>query len=48
MIKHSTKNCEKRNKFVYISEDNRYLCWKSLDKEDEKRIELISITKVIK
>ncbi len=48
MMKHSVKNVEPHNKFVYLSEDNRCLCWKSTEKEDEKRIELYGIWKVVR
>jgi len=48
MIKHSQKNIEPHNKFIYISEDSRCLCWKSTEKDDEKQVELCSITKVVK
>jgi hypothetical protein len=48
VIKHSVGKAEPHNKFVYLSEDNRCLCWKSTDREDEKQLELASITRVIK
>lgn len=48
MVKHSEKIDEPHNKFVYLSEDTRFLCWKSLDKDDQKQLELSSVTKVIK
>jgi len=38
MVKHSEGTPNPHNKFVYLSEDIKYLCWKSLDKEDEKKI----------
>lgn len=47
-MKHSDKSDKQSHKFVYVSTDNRFLCWKSVEKEDEKRLELISIRKVIK
>jgi hypothetical protein len=48
MLKHNTKNGSPRNKFVYLTQDNRTICWKSVEKEDEKGIELSSISKVVK
>jgi hypothetical protein len=33
-MKHSPNTSEPHNKFIYISEDHRFLCWKSTDKED--------------
>jgi hypothetical protein len=47
-MKHSSTSDRVVHKFVYTSPDNRYLCWKSVDKDDEKKIELISISNVIK
>ena len=37
MTKHSD-NAEPKTKFVYLSMNERFLCWKSVDKNDEKRI----------
>ena len=34
VVKHSDKISSPHDKFVYLSEDNRFICWKSLDKED--------------
>jgi hypothetical protein len=34
MVKHSEKINDPHDKFVYLSEDERYLCWKSPNKED--------------
>lgn len=38
MVKYSQGCSEPQNKFLYLSEDMKYLSWKSLDKADEKRI----------
>ena len=32
--KHSPNTSEPHDKFIYISEDHRFFCWKSLDKND--------------
>lgn len=48
VVKHSVGNSEPHNKFVYLSEDSRYICWKSMERDDEKRLELTSITRVVK
>lgn len=48
VVKHSEGKGEPHNKFVYLSEDNRSLCWKSTDREDEKQLELRSIARVVK
>lgn len=48
MTKHSLNTSIPHNKFVYLSEDNKHLCWKSFDKSDEKRIEVKTISKVVK
>ena len=37
--KHSKSTSKPNPKFVYISEDLQYLCWKSLHKNDEKRMQ---------
>lgn len=34
VIKHSEATKEPHKKYLYISEDRRFLCWKSLDKMD--------------
>lgn len=34
MIKHSDNTSSPHDKFVYLSNDDRYLCWKSVNKED--------------
>lgn len=47
MTKHSN-NAPEKMKFVYLSKDDRYLCWKSVDKDDEKRMEITQIDKIIK
>ena len=47
MSKHSNNTSEKM-KFVYLSKDDRYICWKSVDKDDEKRMEITQIDRVIK
>lgn len=46
--KHSPNTDIAHDKFIYVSEDHRFLCWKSVNKEDEKSIELRKITQVIK
>lgn len=48
MVKHSRNTNEPHNKFVYLSQDNRNLCWKSMDKQDEKKFPLSSIIKISK
>lgn len=47
MIKHSP-NSKPKEKYVYVSGDRRFLCWKSLEKRDEKRIELRKISVVLR
>ncbi len=42
-IKHSPNTSEPHAKYVYISSDRKFLCWKSLDKDDEKMVELRKI-----
>lgn len=32
MVKHSLKITQPHDKFIYLSEDHRFLCWKSIDK----------------
>lgn len=34
VIKHSESTREPHKKYLYISEDRRFLCWKSVDKCD--------------
>lgn len=46
MLKHSPKTPDPHSKFVYLSQDNKHLCWKSVGKEDEKRFSLSSIVKI--
>ena len=48
MIKHSPNTSEPHNKFVYLSSDAKDLCWKSLDKEDEKRFPLKSVIRIVR
>jgi hypothetical protein len=48
VIKHSVSSKGANHRFVFTSEDGRYFCWKSLDSEDEKRIELISISRIVR
>lgn len=43
VIKHSKGTKQPHRKFLYISEDKKFLCWKSIDKSDEKMIELKKI-----
>lgn len=33
-IKHSPNTSEPHPKFIYLSYDNKYLCWKSPEKDD--------------
>ena len=47
MIKHSENTSEPHDKFVYLSKDERFLCWKSIDRENEKRMEITDIEKVV-
>lgn len=46
VIKHSVSSKGANHRFVFTSED--YFCWKSLNSEDEKRIELISISRIVR
>ena len=46
-MKHSPNTSEPHSKYVYISSDRKFLCWKSLDKDDEKMIELKKIENLI-
>ncbi len=48
MIKHSPNTSEPHSKFVYLSEDHKFLCWKSPNYNDEKKIEVSSISRVVK
>ena len=41
--KHSKSQKKGKFKFLYISEDLKNLCWKSLRKEEEKRIKLSEV-----
>ena len=45
--KHSASVSEFHSKFIYLSDDHRFLCWKSLEKNDEKKIELSKIDKIL-
>lgn len=45
--KHSPSTSSYHNKYLYISEDHRFLCWKSIDKNDEKMIELRKIDAIL-
>jgi hypothetical protein len=47
MVKHSP-NSKPKEKYVYISSDRRFLCWKSLEKDDEKMIELKKINLILR
>jgi hypothetical protein len=47
MTKHS-ENTKSKSKFVYLSLNEKYLCWKSVDKQDEKRLAVISIYKTVR
>jgi hypothetical protein len=47
MVKHSL-NSKPKEKYIYISSDRRYLCWKSLDKEDEKKVELRKVNCILR
>lgn len=47
MTKHSNSSTSKP-KFVYLSMSEKYLCWKSVDKNDEKRLEVCTISQVTK
>jgi hypothetical protein len=47
MTKHSP-NTDPHGKFVYLSSDQKDLCWKSLDKKDEKKIELKKIDTILR
>ena len=38
--KHSANTSKPAPKFIYLSEDFRHLCWKSLHKNDEKMMEV--------
>lgn len=43
VVKHSESTYEPHKKYLYISEDRRFLFWKSIDKSDEKMMELRKI-----
>lgn len=45
MTKHSNGSSSK-SKFVYLSMSEKFLCWKSVDKNDEKRMEVCNISHV--
>jgi hypothetical protein len=45
MTKHSN-NAVSKTKFVYLSMSEKFLCWKSIDKNDEKRLEVSTIWKI--
>lgn len=47
MIKHSRNTKEPHKKIVYLSEDSHHLCWKSINKEDEKKLPLSSILNIL-
>jgi hypothetical protein len=47
MVKHSP-NSKPKEKYIYVSGDRRYLCWKSLDKDDEKRVELRKVNSILR
>ena len=47
MTKHSN-NADSKAKFVYLSMSEKFLCWKSTDKNDEKRLEVSTISQVKK
>ena len=38
VLKHSNNTPTAHDKFIYVSPDHRFLCWKSLEKDDEKFI----------
>ena len=48
MLKHSRNTKKPHNKFVYLSTNHRHLCWKSLEKDDEKTLSIQSIVKIWK
>ena len=48
MLKHSRNTKKPHSKFVYLSSDRRHLCWKSLEKDDEKSLSISSIVKIWK
>lgn len=48
MIKHPCGGSIPHSKFVYLSEDHRWLCWKSPQKDDEKKIAINNIVKIVK
>lgn len=45
--KHSPSTTVPHDKFMYISPDHRFLCWKSLDKQDEKMMELRKVETIV-
>ena len=47
VMKHSPNTKQPHLKFVYLSEDSRFLCWKTPDQDDEKILELSKISNVI-
>ena len=48
MLKHSKNTKKAHSKFVYLSSDCKHLCWKSLEKEDEKSVAVSSIFNIWK
>ena len=46
IMKHSQGTKIPHQKYLYISEDRKFLCWKSLEKLDEKLMELRKITMI--
>ena len=43
MTKHSPSSSNSKIKYIYITPNKESLCWKSLDKDDEKQIKLKDI-----
>lgn len=47
MVKLSARGSSSCSKFVYLSEDNLRLCWKSVEKSDEKGMALAEVVRVV-
>jgi hypothetical protein len=47
MVKNSL-GTKSKEKYIYVSSDRHFLCWKSLDKDDKKRIELRKVNTVLR
>ena len=46
--KHSRNTKQPHTKLVYLSHDHKWLCWKSIDREDQKKFAISTIVRVVK